>query len=201
MKPLYSHADVAMMFVGAFGLSLVAFGANAGASSFGDEGRLTGKIDLAQVEKDIAELPAQSVTNIEVHPEGDQVTVAIVGDGTFFPDAKLLDESRLVVDMPAVSSALRESTMPGRHQLLKTIRVGLHADRVRLVFDLLERPVYSVEQKGNKVLVTLKPKEHHNSSVAAALSENNADTVLPTGHERGSQERKASFKPATHIVK
>jgi len=201
MKPLYSHADVAMMFVGAFGLSLVAFGANAGASSFGDEGRLTGKIDLAQVEKDIAELPAQSVTNIEVHPEGDQVTVAIVGDGTFFPDAKLLDESRLVVDMPAVSSALRESTMPGRHPLLKTIRVGLHADRVRLVFDLLEHPVYSVEQKGNKVLVTLKPKEHQNSSVAAALSENNADTVLPTGHERGSQERKVPFKPATHIVK
>ena len=201
MKPLYSHADVAMMFVGAFGLSLVAFGANAGASSFGDEGRPTGKIDLAQVEKDIAELPAQSVTNIEVHPEGDQVTVAIVGDGTFFPDAKLLDESRLVVDMPAVSSALRESTMPGRHPLLKTIRVGLHADRVRLVFDLLEHPVYSVEQKGNKVLVTLKPKEHQNSSVAAALSENNADTVLPAGHERGSQERNVPFKPATHIVK
>ncbi|MDH4237742.1 MAG: type IV pilus secretin PilQ [Nitrospira sp.] len=69
------------------------------------------------------------------------------------------------------------------------------------MFDLLEHPVYSVEQKGNKVLVTLKPKEHQNSSVAAALSENNADTVLPTGHERGSQERKVPFKPATHIVK
>jgi type IV pilus assembly protein PilQ len=196
MKSLYSHADVVMIpwrLIGAFGLSLVALGANAGASSLGDEGRLTERVDRAQVEKDIAELPAQSVTNIEVHPEGDRVTVAIVGDGTFFPDATLLDESRLVVDMPAVSSALRESVVQGRHQLLKTIRVGLHADRVRLVFDLLERPGFSVEPKGNKVFIVLKPNEHHTLAAGVPQPPNDAGASFIA--------RKVLLEPATRVVK
>jgi len=125
-------------------------------------------------QEDLLEVPAQSVTNIQIRPDGSQVTIHIVGDGKLFPEAKMLDNSRLIVDFPAVASALRNSTMRTDHQLLKKIRVGHHADKVRLVFDVLEHPLYSVSQTGREVLVTLQPSEHEamakESAVAASLA-------------------------------
>lgn len=199
MKPLLSNTDGLMTtrrFIGALGLSLVTLCAHAGTTSFGNEAGEPGTSGLAQVEKDIAGLPAQSVTNIEVHPEGERVTVAIVGDGRFFPEAKLVDASRLVIDMPAVSSALRQSIVQGNHQLLKKIRVGHHADKVRLVFDLLDHPVFSLEQEGNKVLVVLQPNEGQISPVATAQSASLAGASLIA-----PQERRVVFEPAARLVK
>jgi type IV pilus assembly protein PilQ len=196
MKPLLSSMCglmTARRFIGALGVSLIALGAHAGMVPLDDEAGESGKSGLAEVEEGIGSLPAQSVTNIEVHPEGDRITVAIVGDGTFFPDAKLLDESRLVIDMPAVSSAFRQSTVQGQHQLLKTIRVGNHADRVRLVFDLLEQPAFSVETQGNKVLVVLSPKESQGS---------HSEVSQPAKVSRPAlQERKVLFDSGPRTVK
>lgn len=199
MKPLFSSMCglmTARRFIGALGVSLIALGAHAGMVPLDDEAGESGKSGLAEVEEGIGSLPAQSVTNIEVHPEGDRVTVAIVGDGRFFPDAKLLDESRLVIDMPAVASAFRHSTVQGQHQLLKTIRVGHHADRVRLVFDLLEQPAFSVEAKGNKVLVVLSPKESQGSHSEISQSANPLDVSRPA-----LQERKVLFDSGPRTVK
>jgi len=199
MKPLLSSMCglmTARRFIGALGVSLIALGAHAGMVPLDDEAGESGKSGLAEVEEGIGSLPAQSVTNIEVHPEGDRITVAIVGDGTFFPDAKLLDESRLVIDMPAVASAFRHSTVQGQHQLLKTIRVGHHADRVRLVFDLLEQPAFSVEAKGNKVLVVLSPKESQGSHSEVSPSANLLDVSRPA-----LQERKVLFDSGPRTVK
>ncbi|MBY0248477.1 MAG: type IV pilus secretin PilQ [Nitrospiraceae bacterium] len=199
MKPLFSSMCglmTARRFIGALGVSLIALGAHAGMVPLDDEAGESGKSGLAEVEEGIGSLPAQSVTNIEVHPEGDRVTVAIVGDGRFFPDAKLLDESRLVIDMPAVASAFRHSTVQGQHQLLKTIRVGHHADRVRLVFDLLEQPAFSVEAKGNKILVVLSPKESQGSHSEISQSANPLDVSRPA-----LQERKVLFDSGPRTVK
>ncbi len=199
MKPLLSSVCglmTARRFIGALGVSLIALGAHAGMVPLDDEAGESSKRGLAEVEEGIGSLPAQSVTNIEVHPEGDRVTVAIVGDGTFFPDAKLLDESRLVIDMPAVASAFRHSTVQGQHQLLKTIRVGHHADRVRLVFDLLEQPDFSVEAKGNRVLVVLSPKGPQGSHSEVSQSANPLDVSRPA-----LQERKVLFDSGPRTVK
>jgi len=199
MKPLLSNVCglmTARRFIGALGVSLIALGAHAGMVPLDDEAGESSKNGLAEVEKGIGALPAQSVTNIEVHPEGDRVTVAIVGDGTFFPDAKLLDESRLVIDMPAVSSAFRQSSVQGKHQLLKTIRVGHHVDRVRLVFDLLEQPAFSVETKGNKILVVLSPKESQDSHSEVSQPANPIEISRPALHER-----KELFDAGPRLVK
>ena len=198
MKPLLSSVCglmTARRFIGALGVSLIALGAHAGMVPLDDEAGESSS-GLAEVEKGIGSLPAQSVTNIEVHPEGDRVTVAIVGDGTFFPDAKLLDESRLVIDMPAVASAFRQSIVQGQHQLLKTIRVGHHADRVRLVFDLLEQPAFSVETKGNKVLVVLSPKESQGSHSEVSQPANPIEVSRPA-----LQDRKVLFDSGPRAVK
>jgi type IV pilus assembly protein PilQ len=170
MKPQFSRTDnfTTTRLIGALGLFLITLSVHAETTGLANDDGEIGKTDLRQVENDIAELPAQSVTKIEVRPEGDQVTVVVSGDGRLFPDAKRLDESRLVVDIPAVSSALRHSVVRGNHQLLKKIRVGYHADKVRLVFDVLGHPVFALSQNGHEILVTLKPGEREIGAVTAA---------------------------------
>ncbi|MDQ1291061.1 MAG: type pilus assembly protein PilQ, partial [Nitrospirota bacterium] len=96
--------------------------------------------DQAAVAQEPVDSPAQMVTKIEVRPEGDEVTVRVKGDGRLFHSAQLLDDNRLVVDLIAVSSALKSPFVSGQHQLLKKVRVGYHADKVRLVLELLDRP-------------------------------------------------------------
>jgi len=182
MKPLFLRANKLCgtgRSIGVLGLCLVALSAYGETTSLPDEAGALGKTELANIDKGTAEVPAQSVTKIEVQPEGNQVTVMVVGDGRLFPDAKLLDESRLVIDFPAVSSALRHSVVRGNHRLLRKIRVGHHVDRIRLVFDVLERPGFSVSQKDNAVLVTLKPNEHR--------------IALPNVEKPGSSEESPSL--------
>lgn len=114
--------------------------------------------DQATIASDAIDAPAQMVTKIEVRPEGDEVTVLVKGDGKLFSSARLLDENRLVVDLISVSSALKSPLVSGQHQLLRKVRVGYHADKVRLVLELLGRPSFSVTPVGHDILVSLKPR-------------------------------------------
>lgn len=114
--------------------------------------------DQAAIASDAIDAPAQMVTKIEIRPEGDEVTVVVKGDGKLFSSARLLDDTRLVVDLISVSSALKSPLVSGQHQLLRKVRVGYHADKVRLVLELLGRPSFSVTPVGHDVLVSLKPR-------------------------------------------
>ena len=204
MKPLRPRADgwmIAGRFLGAVGLVLIALGVQAGAmplsdkdKNWADQSWADGK--FAHGENATRWLPAQAVTHIEVRPEEDQVTVAIVGDGKLFPAASLLNDTRLVVDLPAVSSALGQSVIYGRHGLLKKIRVGHHADKVRLVFDLTDRPVYSVKEDGDTLLVTLKPDREGVAPLTLAQPASAADV---TSIDRDNL--RVRFEPATRLVK
>lgn len=113
-------------------------------------------------------IPAQTITKVEVRPAGGRVTVVVVGDGVLFPESKMVDDSRLVVDLPAVSSALRHSVVRAHHPLLQKVRIGDHVDKVRLVLDVRDRPSYAVTQTGNQVHITLKPAEIENALSTAA---------------------------------
>ncbi|MFO0699389.1 MAG: type IV pilus secretin PilQ [Nitrospira sp.] len=139
---------------------------------------------------------AQTLTSIEVHPGADRITVVIAGDGQLFPETNFLDESRLIIDIPAVSSTLRRSVVEANHPLLKKIRVGHHADKVRLVFDVPERPIYSLTREDNKVVITLKPSERRaDSSVAMGHLEKKGPSVVLL------KNRKGAYEPADRVVK
>lgn len=175
MKPLLFRTDnflIAGCFIGALGLSHVVLIVPAQTSAWGEEIGFTKRSDAARTELATTRLLAQTVTAIEVHPDVDAVTVVVAGDGQLFPEANFLDESRLIVDIPAVSSSLRRSVVRADHYLLKKIRVGHHADKVRLVFDVPERPVFSLSRQDNKVLVTLRPSERKTPAVVATPVEN-----------------------------
>ena len=105
-----------------------------------------------------ADVPAvpPTVTAIEVRKEAERLSVIINGEGVLSHEAVRVDERRLVIDIARASSALRRPTVHVGHRLLKQIRVGDHADKVRLVFDLGRQADYVVEPRGAQLLVTVK---------------------------------------------
>ena len=96
---------------------------------------------------------ASAVTGIDVKKEADAVSVTISGDGSLLHEALRVDERRLVVDIPRVSSEIHRPTLNVGHRLVKQIRIGDHSDKVRIVFDLGQQAEYAVEPQGASLLV------------------------------------------------
>ncbi|MBX3329840.1 MAG: type IV pilus secretin PilQ [Nitrospira sp.] len=196
MKPLFLRSVnflTAGCFIEALGLSFAALTIIAQTPVLAEE--MTKRSDITRAEIATTRLLAQVVTAIEIRPETDLVTVVVAGDGQLFPEANFLDESRLVVDIPAVSSTLRRSVVRANHYLLKKVRVGNHADKVRLVFDVPERPAFSLDREDNKVLITLRPSERKISSVVAVHVDGGESASFYT------QARKALLEPGDRMVK
>src|SRR6266513_997859 len=99
---------------------------------------------------------AQTLTRIDVQRGTDNIRVVISGDGRLAHEVTRLDERRLMIDIPGVASAIRKPVISVNHQILKQVRLGYHADRVRVVLDLAEKAAYSVESQGANLVVTLR---------------------------------------------
>jgi type IV pilus assembly protein PilQ len=113
---------------------------------------------------------AQTLTRIDVQRGADDIRVVISGDGRMAPEVTRLDERRLMIDIPGVASAIRKPVISVNHQMLKQVRLGHHADRVRVVLDLAGSAVYSVDSHGaNLLIVTIRE---------GAAKERGADTDL-----------------------
>ena len=102
---------------------------------------------------------ARTLTGIDVQQEQDGVSVQISADGTLLYDETKLDQKRLVIDFPHVTSAVRKPTIDANHPLLKQVRIGHHADRVRVVFDLMGWWDHMVEPRGSSILVRISERE------------------------------------------
>ena len=113
---------------------------------------------------------AQTLTRIDVQRGADDIRVVISGDGRMIHEVTRLDERRLMIDIPGVASAIRKPVISVNHQMLKQVRLGNHADRVRVVLDLAGSAVYSVDSHGaNLLIVTIRE---------GAAKERGADTDL-----------------------
>jgi type IV pilus assembly protein PilQ len=99
---------------------------------------------------------AQTLTRIDVQRGTDDIRVVISGDGRLAHEVTRLDERRLMIDIPGVASAIRKPVISVNHQILKQVRLGYHADRVRVVLDLAEKVAYSVESQGANLIVILR---------------------------------------------
>jgi type IV pilus assembly protein PilQ len=101
------------------------------------------------------EHPAQALTSIDLRREQNAITVVISGDGKLSHEAKLIDDRRLVVDIPQVASAFQKPSMRVHHPLLTRVRIGYHPDKVRIVMDLASPATFSIESQGAQLLVKL----------------------------------------------
>ncbi len=99
---------------------------------------------------------AQTLTRIDLQRGTDDIRVIISGDGRLAHEVTRLDERRLMIEIPGVASVIRKPVIPVNHQILKQVRLGYHADRVRVVLDLAGMVAYSVEPQGANLIVTLR---------------------------------------------
>jgi len=101
---------------------------------------------------------AQTLTRIEVQRGADDIRVVISGDGRLVHEVTRLDERRLMIDIPGVASAIRKPVISVNHQMLKQVRLGYHADRVRVVLELAGSASHSVEPQGANLIVTIRER-------------------------------------------
>ncbi len=114
------------------------------------------------LEKMVAVQPEQEaakfVTAVSAIAGKDGVQVIITGDGAMKPNAFLMGNKKLVVDIPGVQSRVRPSVIPVRKGGLDKVRVGQHPapdQKVRVVLDLTKTLSYNVTPQGNTVLIAM----------------------------------------------
>lgn len=155
---IMNNAVYRIWLVGGISLAILPY-ATAGTVPALETSATVGQIEKNEPAATLGDIPAQTVTQITVRPDGEQVSVVVTGDGKLFHDAKMLDDRRLVVDLVSVSSALKSPSVASHHPLLKKVRVGYHVDKVRLVLDLVDRPEFGISSAGHELRVTLKPRQ------------------------------------------
>ena len=114
--------------------------------------------------------PAKTLTAVDIQRGVDDIRVVISGDGALAHEVTRLDARRLMIDIPHVASSVYKPVIPVNHQILKQVRLGSHADRVRVVFDLSATAAYSVEPQGTNLIVTLR--EGAGTDAAASTDSN-----------------------------
>lgn len=106
---------------------------------------------------------ASKILEIEAVEMGEDIDVHIIGDGRFdkYDMSLLIDPPRLVVDLLGVKSIGGKDELILSGPWAKRLRVGRHAEKVRVVFDLRFAPKgelpFQVTVKENRLVVSLLP--------------------------------------------
>ncbi len=128
--------------------------------------------------------PAKTLTAVDIQRGVNDIRVVISGDGELAHEVTRLDARRLMIDIPHVTSSVYKPTISVNHQILKQVRLGYHVDRVRVVFDLSAKAVYSVEPQGTNLIVTLR--EGAGTDVAASTDSNPRGAIEITQPENST---------------
>jgi type IV pilus assembly protein PilQ len=156
MTHTYRHATTTFRILSALAaLSLPMAVPSMGATSEKDADVAMMRDALDRATPDLAAMPP-TVTGIDVRKDVDRLTVTINAEGNISHEAQRVGDRRLVVDIPRAASTLRRPTISVGHRLLRQIRVGDHADKVRIVFDLGNQADYVIEPGGARLVVTVK---------------------------------------------
>jgi type IV pilus assembly protein PilQ len=137
--------------------------------------------DIPHVDSDVlssVEGPAKTMTRIDVQRGMGDIRVVISGDGRMTHEATRLDEGRLMIDIPGVASIMRKPVISVNHHMLKQVRLGYHADRVRVVLDLAGSTAYSIESQGASLIVTLRENAGLDGGADTASYRDQAGTIL-----------------------
>jgi type IV pilus assembly protein PilQ len=125
---------------------------------------------------------AQTLTSIDVQRGTDDIRVIISGDGRLAHEVTRLDERRLIIDIPRVASAIRKPVISVNHQILKQVRLGYHADKVRVVLDLAGKAAYSVEPQGANLIVILREGAGPDMGAGTDLYRSEAGETIESEH-------------------
>ena len=107
-----------------------------------------------------ASLPrADNLIAIKPIVRDDETIIQLIGDGSLADHHSfhLTDPDRFVIDLMGVKSGKIKSQLKLKTEMIQTVRIGYHTDKLRVVFDLAEtKPIPLVVSDGNKLLVSFK---------------------------------------------
>jgi hypothetical protein len=105
--------------------------------------------------------PARNITAIKSIKADEGLRVYILADGSLaqYNALHLTSPARLVLDFMKVKSAKVKSAQSLKGLLAKKIRVGVHPDKVRVVFDLIPEKglPYQITLGDDRLVVSFKP--------------------------------------------
>ena len=115
--------------------------------------------------------PAKTLTRLDIQKNETAATIILVADGEFSYEAKRTGGDRLVVDVANVTSSLRSRVLAINHPSVRQVRIGQHAKKVRLVFDLASQATYSIKPERNQLAIELTLHAEPDKSVPDALGQ------------------------------
>ncbi|MBI1911887.1 MAG: type IV pilus secretin PilQ [Deltaproteobacteria bacterium] len=154
----------------------------------------------AQAKESSPLAPAKKIVRVDNSVEGDNTIVKIVTDGAAenINSFDLENPARIVIDVPGVDNFIGKDVVKVSDKYIKTVRVGSHTDKARLVLDgsVKKLPPHSVKIVGDSIIVTLgpkvKPEPVVNKIYPKKAMENKAAHVQPEPEKAVS---KAEAKP------
>ncbi|VAV82632.1 Type IV pilus biogenesis protein PilQ [hydrothermal vent metagenome] len=102
---------------------------------------------------------ASTVVDLKLESDDEKTVVRIITDGEVgnYNAFGLDDPTRVVVDIWGIDSSLYDDAVKVDSAILKQVRLGIHDDKVRFVFDSSSAavPYYSIRKDGPSLVVTL----------------------------------------------
>jgi len=108
-------------------------------------------------------VPASKILDIQQTVSGEDLNVSIIGNGRLdnYDVFVLRDPPRLVLDLFGVRSTMVKDVLIPDGPWVRQIRVGLHSNKVRVVFDLIHAPIAEVPHQitfdDDRLVVSFKP--------------------------------------------
>lgn len=100
---------------------------------------------------------AEIIDRIDLSKSDNKLLVIISGDGRLDTKVFKVDDNKLIVDMPGVSTTVE---VPKIYEPpVGGIRVGEYPDKTRIVFDLMEPADYEISAEGKEVIISFKVPE------------------------------------------
>ncbi|MFQ5543724.1 MAG: type IV pilus secretin PilQ [Nitrospiria bacterium] len=113
------------------------------------------------------DLPSAKVVKDIYFDQSGEIQLVIISDGELSPRIFRVDKKRLVVDLPDVTTTMKQYRVNVDHPQIKRVRIGQHPEKIRLVLDLLAPiEVSSWEQKQNEFRITFKNESGQNTDLS-----------------------------------
>ena len=104
-------------------------------------------------------MKARSLRGVDISAKADWVEVDLRGDGLIpeYNSFQLARPTRLAVDIPKMTNASGKANINVGNRLLKEIRIGQHADKIRVVFTFPDAkiPQYQLAKEGAELKLIL----------------------------------------------
>lgn len=119
---------------------------------------------VEKIEKEVAKslIPATMLVSVATESLGSNTVVTITANGALgnYNAFELDDPSRIVLDVWGVDNSIGKKTVSVGNDKLKSVRIGKHPDKTRIVFDsnLPDPPTHYIEKAGDKLVVTIGEK-------------------------------------------